>query len=185
MYYRTNTVNKDIHYFSCSNSVGDYRGSCGPGRHYVRADAIKQIVSLELRQLAEMLLNDEDTFVDILAKKTQKDMLDEKKHLENELQKAIARNEKVLHLFEKIYEDNAEGKVTDEMFIALSHKYEVERMELKAKICEIRKQLGNLENQQIGQDSFIKAVRRFLQMKTLTATLLHELIDHIDVFEAE
>ena len=185
MYYHTNTINKDIHFFVCSDSVSDYRGKCGPGRHYVRADAIEQIVSLELKRLAEVLVYDEGTFVDILAKKTNKDMLAEKKYLEGELQKSIVRNEKVLKLYEKIFEDNAEGKVTDEMFMALSHKYEIERMDLKAKISDIRKQLGSLENQQMGIDAFIGAIRKFMQMETLTAPLLHELIDHIDVFETE
>ena len=58
-------------------------------------------------------------------------------------------------------------------------------MELKAKISEIRKQLGNLEKRQMGIDAFVGAIRKFMQMKTLTAPLLQELIDHIDVFEVE
>lgn len=35
MRYHTNTINKDIHYFTCPNKKVDYRGNC-PGRHYVR-----------------------------------------------------------------------------------------------------------------------------------------------------
>ncbi len=34
-------------------------------------------------------------------------------------------------------EDNATGKVSDEWFMQLSHKYEVERMELKSKIASL------------------------------------------------
>ena len=151
----------------------------------MREDSIEQIVRLQLQCFSELLTNDEGTFVDILAKKTNKDMLDEKKHLESELQKATARNEKVLHLYEKIFEDNDEGKVTDEMFMAMSHKYEVERMELKERIKEIRQQLQKLENQQTGLEVFIRTVRRVLQMEKLTAPLVKEFIDHIDVFEAE
>ena len=48
--YHTNTINKDIHYFVCANNKVDYRGSC-PGRHYVRADAIEQVVMMELRRI--------------------------------------------------------------------------------------------------------------------------------------
>ncbi len=58
-------------------------------------------------------------------------------------------------------------------------------MELKAKISEIRKQLGSLENQQMGIDAFVGAIRKFMQMQTLTASLLHELIDYIDVFKVD
>ena len=39
--------------------------------------------------------------------------------------------------------------------------------------------------QQQQRESFILAVRRFMQMDYLTAPLLRELIDHIDVFETE
>ena len=67
----------------------------------------------------------------------------------------------------------------------LSHKYEVERMELKSKITALRKKLSESGKQQQQRESFILAVRRFMQMDYLTAPLLRELIDHIDVFETE
>ena len=51
LWYHTNTVNKDIHYFSCSNYAKDYRGTC-PTRHYIRADAVETVVEMELRRLA-------------------------------------------------------------------------------------------------------------------------------------
>ena len=64
--------------------------------------------------------------------------------MESELTKAITRNETVAQLYERLYEDNVSGKVTDEWFLQLSHKYEVERMELKEKIAETRKKIASL-----------------------------------------
>ena len=58
-------------------------------------------------------------------------------------------------------------------------------MELKSKITALRKKLSESGRQQQQRESFILAVRRFMQMDYLTATLLRELIDHIDVFETE
>lgn len=182
--YHTNTINKDIHYFVCANNKVDYRGSC-PGRHYVRADAIDQVVMLELRRMAEYLSDDEDAFAELLARKTNKELLKEQKRCEEELQNAMARNDTVSRLYEKLYEDNAIGKVSDEWFMQLSHKYEVERMELKSKITALRKKLSESGKQQQQRESFILAVRRFMQMDYLTAPLLRELLDHIDVFETE
>ena len=182
--YHTNTINKDIHYFVCANNKVDYRGSC-PGRHYVRADAIDQVVMLELRRMAEYLSDDEDAFAELLARKTNKELLKEQKRCEEELQKAMARNDTVSRLYEKLYEDNAIGKVSDEWFMQLSHKYEVERMELKSKITALRKKLSESGKQQQQREGVILAVRRFMQMDYLTAPLLRELIDHIDVFETE
>ncbi len=184
LWYHTNTLNKDIHYFSCSNYAKDYRGTCR-SRHYIRADAVEQVVKLELRRLAMFLREDEETFAEILSQKTNKDILREQKHLESELNKTIAGNETVSNLYEKLYEDNAIGKVTDEWFIQLSHKYEVERMELKAKISDLRQKLSAIGEMQYGKDAFIAAIRKFMQMDTLTAPLLQELIDHIEVYETE
>lgn len=184
MSYHTNTVNKDIHYFSCSNYVKDTRGTC-QARHYIRADALEQIVIFELKRLAIMLQQDEKLLAEILEKKTNKDFYDEKKFLEGELQKAIVRQQTVASLYEKLYEDNATGKVTDEWFTHMSHKYEVERAELKVKIFNLREQVANMQTVQHSKDMFIGAVRKFLDMDTITAPLIHELIDHIDVYEAE
>ena len=184
MSYHTNTVNKDIHYFSCSNYVKDTRGTCQT-RHYIRADALEQIVIYELKRLAIMLQMDEPLLVEILEKKSNKDFYDEKKFLEGELQKAIVRQQTVASLYEKLYEDNATGKVTDEWFTHMSHKYEVERAELKVKIFNLREKVANMQTVQHSKDMFIGAVRKFLDMEAITAPLVHELIDHIDVYEAE
>lgn len=182
--YHTNTINKDIHYFVCANNAVDYRGSC-PGRHYVRADAVEQVVMLELRRMAEFLRYDEEAFAELLARKTDKELLKEHRQNKGELQKAIVRNDTVSRLYEKLYEDNATGKVSDEWFMELSHKYEVERLELKAKIAAMRRKLSESEQRQQERESFFLAVRKFMRMERLTAPLLRELIDHIDVFETE
>lgn len=182
--HHTNTINKDIHYFVCANNKVDYRGEC-PGRHYVRADAVEQVVMLELRRMAEFLAADEEAFAELLAQKTDKELLKEKKHDEAELQKAIARNDTVFRLYEKLYEDNAVGKVSDEWFMQLSHKYETERLELKAKIKALRQKISECGQREQERENFTSAIRRFMRMDRLTAPLLRELIDHIDVFETE
>ncbi len=179
-----NTINKDIQYFSCSNYKVDTRGTCET-RHYIRADAIEQVVMLELKRMARFLQSDEEAFADLLAQKTQKDIINEQKALQGELQRCTARNQKVAELYEKLYEDNVSGKVTDEWFMQLSHKYEVERMELKTKIATLNERINNLGTMQQNKDRFINAIRRFMEMQKLTAPLLRELIDEITVYETE
>ena len=58
-------------------------------------------------------------------------------------------------------------------------------MELKEKIAGYRETLVELDGKQHNKDAFLAAVRKFMEMGTLTAPLLHELIDHIDVYETE
>ena len=184
MRYHTSTSNKEIHYFTCSDNKVDYRGNC-PGRHYVRADALEEVVKLELRRLVEMLEIDESYFAQLLLRKNDEEREKDKKFLESELQKAITRSNTVSQLYEKLYEDNVIGKVSDEWFVELSHKYEKERMDLKAKIADTRHKIEELKNTNSEYGKFISAIRRFMQMDNLTSLLLRELIDHIDIFETE
>ncbi len=184
LWFHTNTRNDSIQYFSCSNYKTDTRGTCGT-RHYVREDAISQVVMMELQHMAKLLDEHEDEFAEALEKKTNADSNKEKKLIEAELQKAIVRNERVAGLYEKLYEDNAEGKVSDEWFMQLSHKYEVERMELKSKTTEYKERLRKLVENNRNKESFISAVRKFMEIKELTPALLKELIDRIEVYETE
>lgn len=69
--------------------------------------------------MAEYLSDDEDAFAELLARKTDKEFLTEQKRCEEELQKAMTRNDTVSRLYEKLYEDNATGKVSDEWFMQL------------------------------------------------------------------
>lgn len=184
MRYHTSTSNKEIHYFTCSDNKVDYRGKC-PGRHYVRADALEEVVKLELRRLVEMLEINESYFAQLLLRKNDEEREKDKKFLETELQKAITRSNTVSQLYEKLYEDTVIGKVSDEGFIELSHKYEKERMDLKAKIADTRHKIEELKNNNSEYEKFISAIRRFMQMDNLTSPLLRELIDHIDIFETE
>ena len=184
LWYHVNTINKNICFFSCSNYVKDYRGSC-PTRHYVRADAIEQVVKLELQRMAQFLRDDEPMFADLLERKSNWEIAEEKKRLEGELQKARMRTETVSRLYKKAFEKNAEGLLSDEGFLQITHEYDVEQLALKAKIPQLREQIAEAERQAANKDKFIAAIRKFMQMDELTAPLLRELIDHIEVYETQ
>ena len=179
LWFNVNHPNKAIQYFNCSNYRSN-RGTC-PTTHYIRADSLEQIVLCELRRLAEYLMHDEEAFADLLEQKTNKDLMRERKATESTLQAAIARNNEVSRLYERIYEDNVNGKVTDERFMQLSHKYDTEQSDLKKQILALREHLSELDGMKTSKDNFIKAVRRFMEMQTLTPAMLHELIDKIEV----
>ena len=183
LWYHFNT-SRGIRFFSCSNYKGDFRGTCTK-RHYIREDAIYDVVMLELRRLALLLKEDEAAFAELLARETDREILAKRKHLESELQQALLRNDTVSQTVQKLYEDNVSGKVSDEWFLQLASRYETERMELKAKIGSIRDELSAMGTAQKGRDTFLAAVRRFMDMETLTALLLQELIDRIEVHEVE
>ncbi len=184
LWNKANSKNKNIRFFSCSNYKKDFRGTCET-RHYIRADALEQVVTMELKRLTDYLRFHEGDLVKILSEKTSREIAKEKKSLETELQKSIKRSEQVAVLYERLYEDNISGKVTDEWFMHLSHTYDVERMKLKTKISELHEKINTINSKEQDKNTFLKIVRKFMNMDELSASLVRELIDHIDVYERE
>ena len=160
------------------------RGTC-ENTHYIREDALEQIVLMELRMLAEFLESAEDDFAELLEQKTNKDMIREKTTAEGALATAKARSKKLIGLFQKLYEDNVEGKVTDEWFMQLSNKYEAEQEELKRQMFELQEKLDKIDQMRTAKDDFLRAIHKFMEMQTLTPILLRELIEKIEVFPVE
>ena len=183
LWFNVNHPNTDIKYFMCSNYKGR-RGTC-EGTHYVRADSLEQIVMLELRSLASFLIDDEEAFADILEAKTNKSILNQQKFLESSIDKATARTKEVAIMYEKLFEKHIIGIVNEESFMQLSQKYETERDELKVKIRQYQEELSEIENLRTSKEQFTFAVRKFMQMETLTPALLNELIEKIEVHSIE
>lgn len=75
--------------------------------------------------------------------------------------------------------------VNEESFMQLSQKYETERDELKLKIRQYQEELSEIENLRTSKEQFTFAVRKFMQMETLTPALLNELIEKIEVHSIE
>ncbi len=178
LWYHKSTNQTPVRHFFCSNYKG-IRGTC-EDHHYIREDALTEIVLSELRRLAAYLESDEDAFAELLERKSNADMIAEQKAVEAALATANARNAEVLRMYEKVYEDNVNGKVTDEWFMQLSHRYEDEKAALKKQIFELNEKLNRLAEANNSKESFIRAIRSFLKVQRLTPTLLRELIDRID-----
>ena len=183
LWFNVNHPNTDIKYFMCSNYKG-HRGTCEQ-THYVRADSLEQIMMLELRSLASFLAEDEQAFADILEAKTNKSILNQQKFLETSIDKATARTKEVAVMYEKLFEKHINGIVNEESFMQLSQKYEAERDELKIKIKQYRDELAETENLRTSKEQFTTAVRKFMQMETLTPALLNELVEKIEVYSIE
>lgn len=183
LWFNINKQNPSIRFYSCSNYKG-LRGTC-ESTHYVREDSLEQVVKMELFKLATYLDHDEDAFAELLEHKTNKDSMAERKAAESALAAATARSQELLRLYERVYEDNVNGKVTDDWFMRLSHKYEVEQEELKKQMFDLKNKIERLDTAQNSSGSFIRAIRKFMTMQMLTPIVLQELIDKIEVFPIE
>jgi len=183
LHFHFNQGNPDIKYFNCSNYKGN-RGTC-TSTHYVRVDFLEQVVLGEIRRLTKFASQFEDEFVKAVIGHSQQAEATDRKLKEKELKALQARDEELDGLFERIYEDNASGKLSDDRFARMSRRYEEEQKGLAEKIKALRAEIDKQNSQSMTTDMFISLVRKYTRARKLTPRMLNELIEKIEVFNAE
>ena len=183
LHFHFNQGNPEIKYFNCSNYKGN-RGTC-TSTHYVRVDFLEEVVLGEIRRLTKFASLYEDEFVKAVIGHSQQAEQTDRKLKEKELKTLLARDEELDGLFERIYEDNVSGKLSDDRFAKMSRRYEDEQKELSEKIKKLRSEIEKQSSRSMTTDMFIGLVRKYTRARKLTPRMLNELIEKIEVFNAE
>ena len=183
LHFHFNQGNPEIKYFNCSNYKGN-RGTC-TSTHYVRIDFLEEVVLGEIRRLTKFASLYEDEFVKAVIGHSQQAEQTDRKLKEKELRTLLARDEELDGLFERIYEDNVSGKLSDDRFAKMSRRYEDEQKELSEKIKKLRSEIEKQSSRSMTTDMFIGLVRKYTRARKLTPRMLNELIEKIEVFNAE
>ena len=183
LHFHFNQGNPEIKYFNCSNYKGN-RGTC-TSTHYVRVDFLEEVVLGEIRRLTKFASLYEDEFVKAVIGHSQQAEQTDRKLKEKELRTLLARDEELDGLFERIYEDNVSGKLSDDRFAKMSRRYEDEQKELAEKIKKLRSEIEKQSSRSMTTDMFIGLVRKYTRARKLTPRMLNELIEKIEVFNAE
>ena len=183
LHFHFNQGKPEIKYFNCSNYKGN-RGSC-TSTHYVRVDFLEQVVLGEIRRLTKFASLYEDEFLKAVIGHSQQAAETDRKLKEKELKALLARDEELDGLFERIYEDNVSGKLSDDRFAKMSRRYEDEQKELAEKIKKLRSEIEKQSSQAMTTDMFISLVRKYTRARKLTPRMLNELVEKIEVYNAE
>ena len=183
LHFHFNQGNPEIKYFNCSNYKGN-RGTCG-STHYVRVDFLEQVVLGEIRRLTKYAGLYEDDFLKEVIGPSRQAEETERRLKEKELKSLLARDDELDGLFERIYEDNASGKLSDDRFAKMSRRYEEEQKELSEKIKKLRSEIEKQSSRATSTDMFVSIVRKYTRARKLTPRMLNELVEKIEVYNAE
>ena len=180
LYYSvTNNYKREQAFFFCSA----YRKNSDEcSAHYIREKVIMETV---LESMRRILINVQAFEKEFARKQMECYSEDKKKELaekRRELNKAKKRIVEIDNLIQKLYEDNAIGKISDERYATLSMSYEEEQQELKDALPEMQRYLETETDKTEGLQKFIDKVKRITQIKELTPELVHEFIDKIVVY---
>lgn len=150
--------------------------------HYIREKVVTETV---LESMKRILLNVQAFEKEFVRKQLECYSEDKKKELaqkRRELNKAKKRIAEIDSLIQKIYEDNAIGKISDERYATLSMSYEEEQQHLKVGIPEMENYLETETDKTESLQKFIDKVKKITELKELTPELIHEFIDRIIVY---
>ena len=183
LHFHFNQGNPEIKYFNCSNYKGN-RGTCG-STHYVRVDFLEQVVLGEIRRLTKYAGLYEDDFLKEVIGHSRQAEEAERRLKEKELKSLLTRDDELDGLFERIYEDNVSGKLSDDRFAKMSRRYEEEQKELSEKIKKLRSEIEKQSSRATSTDMFVSIVRKYTRARKLTPRMLNELVEKIEVYNAE
>ena len=183
LHFHFNQGNPEIKYFNCSNYKGN-RGTCG-STHYVRVDFLEQVVLGEIRRLTKYAGLYEDDFLKEVIGHSRQAEETERRLKEKELKSLLARDDELDGLFERIYEDNVSGKLSNDRFAKMSRRYEEEQKEFSEKIKKLRSEIEKQSSRATSTDMFVSIVRKYTRARKLTPRMLNELVEKIEVYNAE
>jgi site-specific DNA recombinase len=170
------------HNFVCSNYRSDTH-NCS--MHYIRNVVVEQLVLENLREVVSYVKAYEDEFVQMVMDadiKQKSKELAKKKRVLSDKEKRYTQLD---GLFQRIYEDNVSGKLSDERFVKLSQGYEAEQKDLQSEIEALRMELSQEKQQSVNVKSFLSTVKKYTEIPELTSEIVHEFIDRIIVHEAD
>ena len=182
MHYNVNHPSTHIGFYNCAK-YRRHRGMCNQS-HYIRADALEQVLLLELQRMTSFLHDKEESFVNLLMDKTIQTSKREAKWKEQEIKTMTARVRELDNLFSKIYEDNASGKLTDDRYMMLSKRYDDENITLKKKITTFQAELDADERHKQTATTFLHTVRKYTGMSELNHHIVNELVEKIVIHHA-
>lgn len=108
--------------------------------HQIQNCVIEQLLLADLKRVTSFAREHEDEFVKLVTKNSEKALNQKLKESRKEYEQAKARIAKLDMLIQRTYEDNVEGKISDERFAKMSASYESEQKQLAEKVDGHRQQ---------------------------------------------
>lgn len=172
----------DKEYFVCA-TYRKVKGGCSS--HQIRNVVVEQLLLQNLQRVTAFARGHEDEFLQLITNNFEKELNKELRDCRKEFDQAKARISKLDTIIQRLYEDNVEGKISDERFMKMSTTYESEQKELNARVTALRYFIDHAKEKSLNAEHFLSLVRKYTDIKELDAEIIREFVEKIIVFKAE
>ena len=144
-------------FFDCS--LHKKNGSKCKG-HFIRVKVLEGRVLSHVQRVTDYILRHEDYFRKVMEEQLRVESTEKL----TVLKKQLARNEKRIadlkRLFMKIYEDNVNGKLSDDRFDMMSQSYDAEQKQLEEEVLSIQQEIEVQEQQIENIEKFVQKAHK-------------------------
>ncbi len=149
--------------------------------HQISYHTLYDIVLENIKAFAKTM--DSGKLMDSLSKKLSKQKKTDK--LENEKAKTASRLSQLAKITKKLYEDNACEVLDTDSYRAFLSEYQQEQKQLSQRLSEIEAELNQKDEYAENLRRLSEAVNGYTQVETLTADMVNQLIERIEVGNLE
>ena len=172
----------DKEHFVCA-TYRKIKGGCSS--HQIRNVVVEELLLDGIRRVSAYARDHEDEFVQMVTKKTRTDLDKSMRDGKRELEQSQARISKLDDIIQRLYEDNIEGKISDERFAKMTANYEAEQHTLENRVAELKSTMTEEKESALNVNHFLSLVRKYTDINELTAEVIREFVEKIFVYKAE
>lgn len=169
-------------FFRCSQ-YKENRGSCKI--HYIRNNALEQIVFATIKQAADFISQYEDVFLYKYNKEHELASAKQFAACKHRMATTKNRVQELDRLIARVYEDNVLGRLSDERYLTMTKDFETEQRELKEQLKKDTETFEKAGKGKADLSVFLTAIRKCIDITELNATMVNTLIQKIEVFNPE
>ena len=159
------------------------KGGCTS--HQIHNVQVEEILLRELRRITAYAREHEDDFVQLVTRQSEKELNRQLRDSNRELAQAEARIQKLDVIMQRLYEDNVDGKISDERFSRMAKTYEDEQRQLESRKVELDAFIATAKEQRLNVDSFLDMIRKYTDITELTAEIIRSFVEKIEVMKPE
>ena len=168
--------------FVCS-TYRKIRGACSS--HQIKNVVVEEYLIKSIKQIFSYAKENESQFIKSVLSKSKSEVASNLHRNKIELQQVLDRIEKLDGIIQHLYEDNLDGKISDERFMKLTLNYEKEQKELEEKRYNIENNIAEETDSAQNADRFMKIVRRYDEIDELSAELIREFVEKVMISKRE
>ena len=126
----------------------------------------------------------EDEFIELVTKNSAKTVERAIRDSKNNEQ-GTCRTKKLDTFIQKLFDDDAEGIISDERFMKMTAAYEAEQNQLKERLARLEVIINDTKKKSANIDSSLDIVHTYTDINELNAEIIRTFIEKVYVYQSE